>query len=47
MIVSLEMKNCNMILTNKQQKAQKYHLQKLIKMNILQVKKYYPQIRQE
>ena len=32
--------NYNMILTEKQQKYQLYHLEKLINMNILQVKKY-------
>ena len=40
-MIRLEMKNCNIILTEKQQKYQHYHLEKLIKMNILQVKKYY------
>ena len=38
-MIGLEMKNCNMILTEKQQKYQHYHLEKLINMNILQVKK--------
>ena len=33
-------KNYNMILTEKQQKYQHYHLEKFINMNILQVKKY-------
>ena len=36
------MKNCNMILTEKQQKYQHYHLEKLINTNILQVKKILP-----
>ena len=36
----LELKNCNVILTEKQQKYQHHHLEKLINMNILQVKKY-------
>ena len=40
-MIRLEMKNCNLILTEKQQKYQHYHLEKLISMNILQVKKYY------
>ena len=40
-------KNCNMILTEKQQKYQHYHLEKLINMNILQVKKYYLLIKEE
>ena len=35
-----EMKNRNMILTEKQQKYQQDDLEKLINMNILQVKKY-------
>ena len=34
------MENDNMILTEKQQKYQGYHLEKMINMNILQVKKY-------
>ena len=37
----LEMKNYNMILTEKLQKYQHHHLEKLINMNVLQVKKYY------
>ena len=39
------MKNCNMILTEKQKKYQLYHQIKLINMNILQVKKYYPLVK--
>ena len=39
--------NCNMILTEKQQKNKLYHLEKLIKMNILLVKKYYLLIKEE
>ena len=35
-----EMKNRNMILTEKQQKYKQDDLEKLINMNILQVKKY-------
>ena len=35
------MKNYNMILTEKQQKYQHYHLEKMINMNILQVKKQF------
>ena len=42
-MIRQEIKNYNMILTEKQQKYQLYHLEKLINMNILQVKKYYPQ----
>ena len=33
-MIRLEMKNCNMILTEKQQKYQLYHLKKLINMNL-------------
>ena len=40
-MVRLEMKNYNIILTEKEQKYQV----KLINMNILEVKKYYPQIK--
>ena len=39
-MIRLGMKNCNTILKEKQQKYQHYHLQKLINMNLLQVKKY-------
>ena len=39
-MIRLEMKNHNIILTEKQQKYQHYHLEKLINRNILQVKKY-------
>ena len=46
-MIRSEMKNCNMILTEKQQKNQHYHLEKLINMNILQVKKYYTWIKEE
>ena len=38
-MIRLDMKNNNMILTEKQQKYQHYHPEKLINMNILQVKK--------
>ena len=37
----LEMKNYNMVLTEKLQKYQSYHQAKSINMNILQVKKCY------
>ena len=40
-MIRLEKKNCNLILTEKQQEYQRYDLEKLINMNILQVKKYY------
>ena len=43
----LEMKKCNKILLDKQQKYQDYHQEKLINMNIFQVKKFYPQIKVE
>ena len=39
-MIRFEMKNCNMILTEKQQKYQHYNLGKLINMNILLGKKY-------
>ena len=38
-MMKLEMKNCNMILTDKHQKYQHYHPEKVINMNILQLKK--------
>ena len=41
------MKKYNMILIEKQQKYQPYHPEKLINMNILQVKKYYPLMKEE
>ena len=40
-MIGLEMKNCNIILTEKQKKYQHYHLEKLINIDTLQVKKYY------
>ena len=43
----LEIKDCNMILIEKQQKYQHYHLEKWINMNILQVKKYFFMIKEE
>ena len=43
----LEMKNSNIILTEKEQKYQHSHREKLINMNILQVNKFYPQIKEE
>ena len=39
-MIRLEIKNFNIILQEKQQKYQTYHLEKLINMNMLQVKKY-------
>ena len=44
-MIRLEMKNYNMILTALY--YQHYHLEKLINMNMLQVKKYFPQIKEE
>ena len=46
-MIRLEMKNCYMILTEKQQMYQLYHKVKLINMNILQTKKYYLLIKKE
>ena len=46
-MIRLEIKNCNMILTEKQKKYQHYPLEKFINMNILQVKKYYLLIKEE
>ena len=40
-MIKLQMKNYNVILTEKQQKYHQYHLEKLININILQVKEYY------
>ena len=39
------MNNCNIILTEKQQKYHLYYLEKLINMNILQLKKNYVLIK--
>ena len=44
MMIRLEMKNYNTILTVKVRKNQHDHLEKFINMNALQVKKYYPVI---
>ena len=46
-MIRLQMKNYNMLLKEKQQKYQHYHLENLIKINILQVKKYYLLIKEE
>ena len=40
-MIELKMRNYNMILTERQLKNQLYHPEKLININILQVKKYY------
>ena len=39
-MIKLEMKSCNIILTEKQQKHHHYHQVKMRKMSNLQVKKY-------
>ena len=39
--IKLKMKNYNMKLTEKQQKYQLDHMEKLINTNILEAKKYY------
>ena len=39
-MIRLEMKTYNTILTEMQQKYQRYHLEQLTNMNILQVNKY-------
>ena len=41
MIIRLEIEKYSMILTEKQQKYQRYHQVKLIKMNILLAKCYF------
>ena len=46
-MIRSEIKHFNMILTEKQQNYQHYHQVNSIHMNILQVKKYYPQIKEE
>ena len=46
-MVTLEMKTYNMTVTEKQQKYQLYHKVKLMNMNILHMKKYYPLIKVE
>ena len=38
-MIRLEMKNCNIKLTDKQEKYQHYRLGKLINLNVLQVEK--------
>ena len=46
-MTKLKMKNCNTILTEKQQKYQRCNQVKLVNMNILQVKKYCHLIEKE
>ena len=41
-MISLEMKNCNMILTQKQQKHWHYYLEKLININIFKREEILP-----
>ena len=45
-MIILEMKKQNVVLTEKQQKYHLYHQVKLINKNILQVKKFYCQIKE-
>ena len=40
-MTKLQMKNYNMILTETLQKHQHYHLEKLMNVSILEVKKHY------
>ena len=44
LMITLEMKNCNIISTEKPLKYRLYHQAKLISMNMLLVGKYYHQI---
>ena len=44
-MIKLKIKNYNMILIKNQQKYRHYYLEKLINMNISQVKKYYHLIK--
>ena len=46
-MIRLQFKICNTILSEKQQKYWHYCLEKLINMNNLQGKKYYPRIKEE
>ena len=46
-MIRLEMKNYNMILTEKQQKYRLHHQVKLMNMNMLQAKKNYLLIKKE
>ena len=46
-MIKLEMKNYNMILIEKLQKYQLYHLEKLLNKNIIRAKKYYHPIKVE
>ena len=39
-MIGLEIKNYNVILTEKQQKYQHFHLERLLSMDILQAKTY-------
>ena len=46
-MIRLEMKNCNTLLTEKQQKYQHYHLEKLINMSILYCLETLPSTQRE
>ena len=47
MTIDDKLKDEKLVLTEKQQKYQRCHLEKLINLNILQVKKYYLLIKEE
>ena len=47
MTIDDKLKDEKLVLTEKQQKYQHCHLEKLINLNILQVKKYYLLIKEE
>ena len=46
-MIRLNINNYNMILKQKKQKYQHYHLEKFINMNTLQVKNYYLLIKRQ
>ena len=46
-MVRLEMENCILVLTEKHQKYQHCHLEKLININVLQVKNYQLLIKEK
>ena len=47
MMIRIEMRNCNMILTENQQNYQLYHQLKVINANIFPVKKCYLLMKEE
>ena len=47
MLIRIEMRNCNMILTENQQNYQLYHQLKVINANIVPVKKCYLLMKEE